>query len=112
MCNIKLDKNGFTLIEMMVIVAIIGVILGIGIPNLIRARQETVEQICLSNIRVLQTAVELARTQPGVDVTNLPNAAALKPLLVPTYMLSMPDCPFGNFSTDENGDVHCSQHAP
>jgi len=112
MCNIEVDKKGFTLIEMMVIVAIIGVIVGIGIPNLIRARTETVEQICLSNIMVLQTAVELARTQPSVDVTNLANDAALEPLLVPTYMLSMPDCPYGNFSTDGNGDVHCSQHAP
>ena len=112
MSNMKLDKKGFTFMEILIVVTIIGVIVGIGIPNLIRARQETVEQICLSNIRVLQTAVELARTQPGVDVTNLANDAALSPIVVPTYMLSMPDCPFGNFSTDGNGDVHCSQHAP
>lgn len=69
---------GFTLVEAMVVIGVIGLIIGLVMPVLGSLRAESKSTLCLSNLRQLFTAVETARQQRK---TILPYAA---PLPAPT----------------------------
>jgi len=62
---------GFTLLEMMVVVAIIAILAGILIPNFTRARAQAATSACMSNEKTIATALELYYT----DNQKYPNAA-------------------------------------
>lgn len=84
--------RGFTLVEIMIVVAIIALIAAIAIPNLLRARHNANETAAIGNMKTLVDGLESFRanqaptTYPGVGVqsggaaaANLPNLAALNP---------------------------------
>ncbi len=53
------DERGFTLIELMIVVAIIAILAGILIPNFVNARAQAQTSACESNLRAIATALEL-----------------------------------------------------
>ncbi|MEW5758390.1 MAG: type II secretion system protein [Candidatus Omnitrophota bacterium] len=53
------QRFGFTLVEMMVVVAILLVILSIGIPNLLRSRTTASEGMAVSGLRAINNACQL-----------------------------------------------------
>lgn len=71
-------ERGFTLIEMMIVVAIIAILVGILVPNFMRARAQAQTAACEANLKEIATALELYQTDhqqyPNVtsptDVTN------------------------------------------
>ena len=58
-------KNGHTLVEIMIIVAIIGLLLIIAVPNFIRAHSTAAANACIENIRQLDAAVHTHMTNTG-----------------------------------------------
>ena len=61
MKTIKANK-GFTLVEIMIVVAIIGLLAAIAIPNLLRARINSNESAVQGDIRAFSTAAESFRS--------------------------------------------------
>ena len=62
-------KKGFTLVEIMIVVAIIGLLAAIAIPSFMKARTSSQKNACINNLR----QIESAKDQYSIEVgrTNL-----------------------------------------
>ena len=67
------SEAGFTLIEMMVVVAIIAILVSILVPNFIRARAQAQTAACEANLKEIATALELFET----DNDRYPNSGTV-----------------------------------
>ncbi len=70
-------KTGFTLIELMIVVAIIAIIAAIAIPNLLRSRMQSNESSAIGNLRTIvgaEVAYHAANYQYTVDFADLTGA--------------------------------------
>jgi prepilin-type N-terminal cleavage/methylation domain-containing protein len=70
-------KSGFTLIELMIVVAIIAIIAAIAIPNLLRSRMQSNESSAIGNLRTVlgaQTAYHSSNNTYTTDFADLTGA--------------------------------------
>jgi len=79
----RLGKRGFTLVEIMIVVAIIALLAAIAIPNLLRARHNANEAAAIASLRTLSTAEESYRAaqNPPTYGTLALLAAAVPPYI-------------------------------
>ncbi len=88
-------SRGFTLIELMIVIAIIAILAAILVPNFIKARAQGQLTSCKSNLKNMATALEMYSTDNvGVYPTtgNLAN-------LTPNYLKIIPNCPSAQANT-------------
>src|SRR5205823_8538801 len=83
-------RGGFTLVEIMIVVAVIGLLAAIAIPNFIKARSTSQVNACINNLR----QIEGAEQQWGLETKQ---AAAAVPTYpdISGYMRNAVVCPAG-----------------
>ncbi len=89
-------KKGFTLVEIMIVVAIIGLLAVIAIPNFAKARTTAQQNACINNLRIIDGAKE----QWALETNQAPTAACADADVTP-YIKggTMPKCPAGGTYT-------------
>ncbi len=87
---IRNSKSGFTLVEIMIVVAIIALLAAIAIPNLLRAKISANDANAKATLRSLSTASETFATSNSgnypTDITSL--TGATPPFLNKSYCAS------------------------
>jgi prepilin-type N-terminal cleavage/methylation domain-containing protein len=69
-------KSGFTLVEIMIVVAIIGLLAAIAIPSFVKARNQSQTNACINNLRQMDAAKEQWALEKGVTTGAVAGAEA------------------------------------
>jgi prepilin-type N-terminal cleavage/methylation domain-containing protein len=97
------QHSGFTLVEIMIVVAIIGLLCAIAIPNFIRSRATSQQNACINNLRQLTSAVDQWALETGQTAdAPAPSNADLTPYIVLNANNAIPSCPTGGTYTIYN----------
>ena len=84
-------KSGFTLVEIMIVVAIIGLLAAIAIPNFIKAREASQKNACIANLKQIDGAKNTWALENKKVNTDLAVAGDLYGATV--YIRDEPTCP-------------------
>jgi len=100
------NQKGFTLVELMVVVVIIGILVAIAVPVYNNITETAEEKACKANVRTIQGAVGMYYAKygdyPGVveDLTKDGDK----------YLEEPPECPSGGGYVIQDGTVTCDVH--
>ena len=86
-------KKGFTLIEVMIVVTIIGLLAAIAIPNFVMARAYSNKNACAANLKQLDGAKATWAREHKKAVGDIPEARDIYG--TSAYIRDMPHCPDG-----------------
>ncbi|MGA4643536.1 competence type IV pilus major pilin ComGC [Limisphaera sp. 4302-co] len=89
--------GAFTLVEIMIVVAIIGLLAAIAIPNFVRARETAQQNTCVNNLRQIDGAKDQWALEQGKNTGDACHINDIAP-----YLRTVPTCPVGNSAYNVN----------
>lgn len=96
----KKNKKGFTLVELMVVVAIIGILVAIAVPIYNASQKNAKANACKANLRTINGAISMYYLEKESYPANV---AALQ---TDDYLQSTPTCPEGgDYTIDETDHI-------
>ncbi len=109
---LKRDSKGFTLVELMGVLLIIGILIAIAIPIYNKTQDNAKQKVCAATIRtiegaVAQYAIENNKNMADIDADNSTEVYNL----LKDYLKKEPICPSGGKYSIENGAAQCSVHS-
>ena len=100
-------QGGFTLVEIMIVVAIIGLLASIAIPNFVKARTTAQMNACISNLRQIDGAIQ----QWALDTKQGDTATVTAADVLP-YLKNAVVCPSGGKTFADSYSVTTVQTRP
>lgn len=102
------NQKGFTLVELMVVVVIIGILVAIAVPVYRSVQTNAAENACRANIRTLEGVLEVWKADNNLG--TYPNS--LDVLVEQGYIKEVPKCPLNgiDYTYDGTGTVTCADH--
>jgi len=103
------SKAGFTLMEIMLVVGLVGTLAALAVPGFARARARTAEATCINNLRQIESAKSRWAMENKTSASALPTDADLfGPGL---FLKKKPECPAGGQYTIDtvNNPPTCDQ---
>src|SRR4028118_1459485 len=95
---LKNAPRGFTLIDIMIVVLIIGILLAIAVPNFVKARESSRQKACIGNLK----QIDAAKEQFAMDGKKAAGAAVATTDIYggTSYIKTAPACPAGGAYTE------------
>jgi prepilin-type N-terminal cleavage/methylation domain-containing protein len=85
--------KGFTLVELLIVVTIFGILLGLALPNLMKARVRARQQLCIENLSQIESAKQIWGVEQGKTDGDVPGPTDL--VGANLYIKKTPICPAG-----------------
>ena len=96
-------EHGFTLIELMIVVAIIVILVAVALPNLLRSRMQSNESGAISNLRTINAAEETFNSHTGLYTTSFEDLTGAEP----AYLNGAWDAPKSGYEFTLAGTEDC-----
>jgi prepilin-type N-terminal cleavage/methylation domain-containing protein len=86
-------RRGFTLLEIMIVVVILGLLVALALPNFLKSRSQARKQMCIENLSQIESAKQLWGLEHSKRNGDEPTEAEL--IGINGYIKKMPECQAG-----------------
>jgi prepilin-type N-terminal cleavage/methylation domain-containing protein len=90
-------RSGFTLVEIMIVAAIVGLLGAIAIPSFVQARTPSQKNACINNLRQIDSALQQWALEQGASVNAIVSFDDIRP-----YLKASVICPAGGTSFSDS----------